>query len=285
MDYSDYTDALGRIVSDALTKTHELHNTIGASGTHEVRKNAHGDTALRLDIEAEEAVLATVRTAGLPVTVHSEEHGVVQLGPRPSIYTGMLDGLDGSSVYKREPGNGGYGTMLAFYAGKRPRYRDYLAAGIMDHGSGNLLLVTQGREVSIISREGTRCTTKTSGAQHLRHGSRYFVDTYFEVNRETFEKPLTGYAPQCLGSTAMHYVALITGTSDLVLECTRKGNLELAVAYPLVKAAGGVIVGLDGEDIANESFHAFGQRSHVPTIAAATPQLAEVVVKRLARQM
>lgn len=282
MDYSDYTDALGRIVGTALMKTHELHNAIGASGATEARRNAHGDMALRLDIEAEGAVLSTIKTAGLPITIYSEEHGIVQLGPEPSSYTGVLDGLDGSSVYKRAPGKGGYGTMLALYDGKKPRYRDYLAAGIIDHGSGDLHLVARGREVSTILSDGTSRATKTSGAQSLRRGARYFVDTYFPVNRKIFEKPLADYAPQCLGSTAMHYAALITGKADLVLECTRKGNLELAVAYGLVKAAGGAIITLDGADIGEQFFRSFGQRSHVPTIAAATPQLALATLKHLA---
>jgi fructose-1,6-bisphosphatase/inositol monophosphatase family enzyme len=205
----------------------------------------------------------------------------VKLGSSPSTYTAVLDGLDGSSVYKRQPGKGGYGTMFALYAGEEPCYRDYLCAGIMDHGSGQLLLAGRGRGVHVSRRGGVPHLTRTSGATGLRLGAQYFVDTYFPINQSTFAEPLAPYGPVRLGSTAMHYALLLTGKADLVLECTRKGNLELAVAYGMVKEAGGGLVTTNGADIGDKMFLQFGQQAHLPTIAAATPELAQALITHL----
>jgi fructose-1,6-bisphosphatase/inositol monophosphatase family enzyme len=43
----------------------------------------------------------------------------------------------------------------------------------------------------------------------------------------------------------------------LALECTRKGNLEIAVAYGLIREAGGVMTTADGEDLGPKGYQTF----------------------------
>ena len=78
---------------------------------------------------------------------------------------------------------------------------------------------------------------------------------------------------QFFGSTAVNFFDMAIGTTDLDLECTRKGNLEFAVGYPLIKEAGGFMVTLDGKSIGPKKFLEFGQNEHVPIITASTIQL------------
>lgn len=54
-------------------------------------------------------------------------------------------------------------------------------------------------------------------------------------------------------SSAIHYVDLAQGKVDLVLECTRKRNLEIAVAFGLINETNGIIVTIDGKSIKNKN--------------------------------
>lgn len=68
------------------------------------------------------------------------------------------------------------------------------------------------------------------------------------------------------------------GLADFALECTRKGNLEIAAAYGLIKEAGGAMVDLEGNDISDQKYLVFGTKENVPIITAATAKLAQKLV-------
>ena len=101
-----------------LERAFVVHETLGQGGEETVEKNQFGDTALKADIECERAIIDYFREIGLSIRIISEEHGVTNLGEHPE-YLGILDGLDGSSVYKRERGVGRYGTMFAVLKGMK----------------------------------------------------------------------------------------------------------------------------------------------------------------------
>src|SRR5689334_15712201 len=98
-------EQLENIVINALYEAYQVHEDLGETGKQLVQKNQFGDTALKVDIEAEQVILTTLREAQLSIRVISEEHGTVDIGDNP-IYLGILDGLDGSGVYKSLRGTG-----------------------------------------------------------------------------------------------------------------------------------------------------------------------------------
>jgi fructose-1,6-bisphosphatase/inositol monophosphatase family enzyme len=108
----------------------------------------------------------------------------------------------------------------------------------------------------------------------------YIVD-YFQINREVFAKRLDGFALECTRSSAVHYTDVARGTADAALECTRKQNLEIAVAYGLVTEAGGVMVTLDGASLGQKLYRAFSQDRHTPIITAATRELADDIIQHI----
>ena len=85
-----------RILQSALHRAYTTHEALGSRGEELVQKNQFGETALRIDIEAEEAVLDFLKESGIPIRVISEEHGKVGIVPSP-VYLGILYGLDGSN--------------------------------------------------------------------------------------------------------------------------------------------------------------------------------------------
>lgn len=273
------------LVVDALTAAYRNHQALGHEGLEEIKKNQFGDTALRGDVEAEATVLEVLRQSGVSFTVKSEEHGEIAIGHDDiTRLLAVLDGIDGSAVYKKQYDTGLYGTLLALYGG--PRYDDYLAAGIMLHATGQLLIAENGKGAQCIDMHTHDATMLHTNKAALTPDSIIFVDTYpdntpdpaaslydyFTGNHITFVQPLeaAGYTTRYTGSSASYYALLSMGEAAMIGESTRKGNLEYATAYPLVREAGGLVVqASNGEDIGPQLFLDYGQASHIPLVSIA----------------
>lgn len=267
------------VALDALTATRRLHDRLGSAGEEVVHKNQFGETALRIDIESEKTIIDAFREAGLPIRIISEEHGTTELAEDPE-FLAVLDGLDGTKTFREQRGTGRYGTMLGIYAGNHPRYADYLFGGVAEHGLDRLIYASTGQGAFVRQNEQDR-PIKTSGSKVLDHQTKYGVDEYFAFNRELY-LPILKHAHQIREFSAeSRYVDVATGDADLGLESSRKGNLEIAAAYGIIREAGGVIVDQHGQDIGSQAYEKFGQDEQVPVITAATPELAGQLVELL----
>jgi len=272
-------EVAAKVCTDALHKAYQVHEALGASGEEVIRENQYAEGALRVDVEIEAAIIQYFDESGLPIRIVSEEHGTVDLNTSPQ-YLAILDGLDGSSVYKASRGIGRYGTMLGLYTGSNPKYGDYLFGGIMEHSANRLLTgvrnkgcwcVEGGREYPIV----------VSTEMALNHDTKIQIDEYWEFNRQFFSAPLSAYNTSSPISSAMHYADLASGEADIVCECTRKGNLEIGVAYGLVTEAGGGIYTASGESIEGKHFLQFSQETQMPIISGATESLVVAMIDLL----
>ena len=81
-------------------------------------------------------------------------------------------------------------------------------------------------------------------------------------------------------SSAIHYADLSTGNVDGVIEATRKANLEIAVAFPLIKEAGGIMFDGNGQSLGNKKYNEFGQENNLIVISAATNSLANDILNK-----
>lgn len=274
------------LVRTALDAAHATHERLGAAGTAIREKNRFGDRALVCDVEAEKAVIEKLAESNLHIRLHSEEHGILELGSGEPVLTAMLDGLDGSGVYARAPGEGRYGTMLAIFDGEDPAYSDYLVGAIHEHANKRIYLARKGGGAEATSPDRTEKLSVAS-ARELDGSTRIYYDRFFEPNRELAEA-LSPLRVTCLEASSIHYADLAAGAVDLVLECTRKGNLEIAVAYALIREAGGVMLTEDREDLGRAKFSTYGQPprpgaadEHRPIVSACTRELAEAALERL----
>lgn len=263
------------ILVRAFRSAFEKHTALGERGLEEVRKNQFGETALRADIEAEEAVLESFSRDGIPVRVISEEHGIVNIGDPK--FLAVLDGIDGTALYKTERNKGKYGTMIGLFQGTDPRYSDYLMGGVMQHATKRALVGIRERGAFAISGNQEQ-PIRTSGHSDFDAKTKIYIDENFEMNQKTFSEPLAGFNTASGKAACLHYADVAEGLADFALECTRKGNLEIAAAYGLIREAGGVIVDLKGADLGSQKYLAFGQKEHVPVITAATKELADKLI-------
>ncbi|MFC1753956.1 inositol monophosphatase family protein [Thermoproteota archaeon] len=270
----------------ALKRSYQVHQELGASGEELDQKNPFGETSLKMDIEAEKAVIDTFREEKVPLRIISEEHGTVDITKDPK-YLAVLDGLDGSKEYKNNRGKGRYATMLGIFSNLNPRYDEYVFGGMMEHTTKRLFFVSKGKGSFVLS-DGKKNPICCSNAKTLsKEKTRIYADVEFDKNRnitfihDIFLSKLKGHKILHQCATAVHYADLVSGEADIILECTRKGNLEMAAAYGLVTEAGGVMVTIDGVSVAGKKYLEFGQNEYLPVISASTMELAKELINQV----
>jgi len=276
---------LKQIIISALHESYKVHEELGESGEEIINKNQFGEGALRVDVECEKVIINYLKEKSIPIRIISEEHGTTDLSDKP-IYLGILDGIDGSKVYKSDRGKGRYSTMFGIFNNLDPIYNDYIFGGIMEHSTNKLFYVSKGKG-SFKRENGKDISINCSNCKQLNKKTRIYTDTEFDRAKnstfinDTYISKLQEYKITCCDSTATHYIDLASGAVDLNLECTRKGNLEMAIGYGFIKEAGGVMVGSEGEDMGNKKYFKYGQDRYVANISASTIDLARELVERI----
>ena len=277
------TDLLIQHCTNALLAAHERVVSLGKEGIVPVQHNQHGDHALAGDIAAEEAVLQYFQAHQLPIRVLSEEHGITDITDAPT-YLVLLDGIDGSIRYERYhegDTDGRFGTLLTLYASLDPSYSDYLFAGSYEHPTRTLYWAS--KEGAYMTKGSDTTPLHTAEHHSFTPETPFYIDSnpaaaHVQLINEIFATPFASYAGSCYLSSAVHYADLASGTVDAVLECTRKGNLEIAYGYSITTSAGGVMLDMQGADIGARKVLEFGMREHIPLVAACQYSLAKECV-------
>lgn len=271
-------ESVFKVFMASLKNAHKRHNDLGAKGLERIQKNQFGENALLADIECEKAVIDTFSDSNLPVRIISEEHGITDIG-NPE-FTAVLDDIDGTALYIKERNIGKYGTMLGVFEGTDFRYQDYLIGAIVQHATGKILLdkKNNGAVVLDAGEEFLQKKLRTSPYGNFDKSLKIYIDEYWDTNKKTFSEPLAGFNVSYHGCSCMYYADVAEGLAHFALECTRKSNLEIASAYGLITEAGGVIVDINGNDIGVQKYLEFGQKEHLPIIAAANRTLAEKLI-------
>lgn len=218
----------------------------------------------------------------MPIRVISEEHGIFDITPNPT-YLGIVDGIDGSSLYKAKWGKGRYATMFGLYPNLDPVYGDCIFSGVMEHATGTLYHALQGQEsvMDILKGSGLRMHKNRRKVMHTSGMSRlegirllYHTREYNDASRRTIGDLPDQFPSEWVVCAAKSYVDIALGLADAEVEVTRKGNLEQMAIFRLMAAAGAVMISLDGRSIEEEHCLSFGQQENVPLITAASLELA-----------
>lgn len=284
---------LRQILIEALLKVYGSHRRLGETGLKIVGINPLGENSLLADHRAEEIVINTLKKHRVPITIVSEEHPTIELG---TDFLAVLDGLDGSNRYIARVKDGDkdarYGTMLAIFRGADPRYDDYIVNGIMEYPTRRLVIASRGEGITLIDPATRKESSVHEPFKTGLNPKRIRADTYSKAKHFSFvvdtyirklpELHLSSDSVS-LKSSAAHYADFALGEVDWVFECTRKHNLEIAVAYGLVREKGGVMVSLDGKDIGSQRYFDFhcDPEDYVAIISAPNLQAARAVIKRL----
>jgi len=123
------------IIAEALKLGREaLRDALRSYGGEIYGRGAYGDLTFKFDIVVEDAIIKYLREKIPSSTIISEEKGVIEASA-PEYFI-LIDPVDGSKNASRG---------IPFYASsivvsKSPRISDIIAAGLIDHVSGDLYL-------------------------------------------------------------------------------------------------------------------------------------------------
>jgi fructose-1,6-bisphosphatase/inositol monophosphatase family enzyme len=266
---------------DALQAAYCEHEILGAAGQDIGLINQFGEAALRLDVACEQRVIELASQRGLPLRIVSEEHGTTDLTEAPEMLA-VLDGLDGSNLYRTERGTAHYGTMLCISSNLDPMYQEYVVSGIMEHSPKARLLIAFEGQGAFLEADGRNQQVQTSGNKALDTAKPILSawDSKWADGLPTHK--LSDCDLQSFGSMAAAFMRLATGEIDVILDITRKRNLEQMIAFGIIRAAGGDAVTKDGESIGRQYFQKFGLNDlqREPIIWASTPELARLIAVR-----
>lgn len=278
-------EEITKIAIDSLNNAAIVHDKLGKEGLKKVKKNQHGDLALTGDIQTEKAVIKILKESKIPLKIISEEHGEINLSKKPK-YLVVLDGIDGTKEYKKSIGKGRYGTILGIFSNLNPSYQDYLFGGMVELSSKKIFYVSKDRGSYVISKNNKN-KIKSKNLSKLTKKTKIYADFEFDKNRgisfikDTFISKLENYNFLYETSMGVHLIDIATGKADLALHSSRKGNLEIAAAYGIIKEAGGIVVDIKGEDIAKRKYLKFGQKKFIPIISASSKRLAKELIKKI----
>lgn len=268
------------ITQSALLEAYKVHQALGLRGEELVQKNQFGETALRVDVEAEEAVIDFLKRENVPIRIISEEHGQVDISPDPK-YLGILDGLDGSNRYQAGRGVERYGTMFGVFSNLDPKYSDYISSGIMEHSTGRLFSADRDAGSFVMIESGERTLLHVSKKDVMDNTTKIYINEYWEVCRKVFLEKLRKFKTADPRAYATYFSDLGSGNVDLVLTCTGKNNLEIAIGYGFVKEAGGFMVDLESEDFGDKKYLEWGQKEQLPVIVAANMTLVQELINNI----
>ncbi|HXK35720.1 MAG TPA: inositol monophosphatase family protein [Candidatus Paceibacterota bacterium] len=271
------------IMIEALQRAYRVHQDLGATGMDVVQKNQFGETALRVDVEIEKAIIAFLQARQVPLRLISEEHGTIDIVSAPR-FLGILDGLDGSNRYQAGRGIEKYGTMFGIFLNSDPVYDDYVCSGIMEHSTCSLFIATKSKGAGVIGRDGRHTVLKVSGHREMNSHTRVYLNRYWEVCRDLFETKVRGSIVSDPRAYSTYFSDLASGVVDLVITSTGKNNLEIAIGYGLVKEAGGEIFDIDCCPLADKKYFGFAQDVHVPILVSANFDLTRAVLNLISSE-
>ncbi len=288
---------LEEIVKTAAMNSFLVHETLGEHGKKKERINAHGEIALTADLECGKAILDTLKNVNMPIRVYSEEDGIVNIGEGEPEYIGVLDGLDGTGAYtgawkKFGRTNGRYGTLFGIFNGTNPFFSDYAVSVFMEHPTKTMFYATHNNGAWKMKIGGEPYRIHTSSTRDLTPQTSVIVDDLFDkilggnLMHTRFIDKLSGVKIRDCGAAQTGYLEVATGNTDAVCELTRKGNLEPAAAYAIIREAGGEIFGRYSkvaESLGDLRYLEFGQKEtdRHEFITGATSDLAKKIIERL----
>ena len=269
---------------ESLIKAYFLQKKLLSNSTiNEFVTNSKGsDKAMRGDFESEEVVIKYLKNHDVPISIKAEEHGRINLG-KQQVYTGVLDGIDGSSALADDPSSR-CGTILSIATGLKPVYNDFFFTGITEYATDKIVYVENEKISAISFSEGGAFVQESSEFRHNLRGKIISVsiddptlykyakgvtegmDKFAEFMNSTFTQPLSKHenkyklGGQC--SSGAMAIDLAEGKVDAVAQIVVKGVYEPPSLYVITKAIGGVAMNRRGEKI-DKSYWEGGEREYI----------------------
>ncbi len=217
---------------------HPLDAREGATGT----QGAGGDQTLRIDADAEQAIVDVIAASGRPCTIVSEERGEVDLGaPTPRL---LVDPIDGSLNAGRVVGH--HAVSIAVASG----------ASIADVEVGYILDLSTDQEWWATVGGGAWLDGRRLGAQHERRTPDGRLELLaIEAADPRHIGPALPVLDdevrrlRALGAIALSLCHLAAGAVDAMLTLSVCRPVDAAAGQLLVRETGGLLEWAPGEPL------------------------------------
>ena len=104
-----------------------------------------------------------------------------------------------------------------------------------------------------MEEDGQRKRLQAADVKTLEGVTLAYLDQFWPTNQRFYQGGLPCLEFVYMRASCIYYEDMAAGLAHLVLECTRKRNLELACGYGLVREAGGATVTPDGQSLAPDA--------------------------------
>ncbi len=232
--------------------------------------NVKGDESYAMDKRMESVIIEYLRERNLPVHVFSEEIGYVEVHPEAT-HLVVFDPLDGSTHYKLGQGILPYGLLISVYKGLKPKLSDIIASGMYE-------VVTE----SGYLYDGTQTTTldgnkvDISQPWTINNKTSTYFDLYYKEAVEKFGPLAQKVHLKWVGSNISSLLYVLKGIGA-VMGSAKMRPEEIGAVASLIKGAGGVVLGLEGQNLLDEPFDI----NSVYPFVAGNKEVAEFVVKNI----
>jgi myo-inositol-1(or 4)-monophosphatase len=265
------------LLAAALELATATIESLGEEGTEEVWGAGVTDISTRGDRAVSRALIDFFKKQEADLVLLSEESGRIELCPTPDCLV-AFDDIDGTDNFFRGRDILPYCTVLSLFEGARPRYRDLLAAGIVEHRSGRTWMAGRGLGATVSTRGRGERAAASSKRESLDRRSLIVVDQYSARERAGELNLLAESAwLKDFGSSALHLAGVASGLFDGFVNLRHKAH-ELAAGYLLIREAGGCLLDLRGRPLDDE---AYDFDATLGIVAAGTRELAMKIVERL----
>jgi myo-inositol-1(or 4)-monophosphatase len=232
---------------------------------------AGGDPIKKVDLEAETAIINTIKESNISFTLISEESGIIEIGKKPKENYIVVDPIDGSTNFSRR---------LPFYATSIAVSNDQTLGGI--HTA----------LVSDLARNHTYIANKKHGA--YKNGERiepseieFFENAIIGVDLNTNQlktlKSLTKVLTMIqhlrhFGANALELCFVADGTLDAFIDIRGKLRItDLAAAFLIVKESGAKISTSDETFLTDKTLF----KKRIALIAAGNSKIYSQLIRAL----
>jgi myo-inositol-1(or 4)-monophosphatase len=271
------TPSARELLEGALRLSMDTLAGLDEDATREVTGGRVTDISTRGDLAVSKALIDFFKQQETGLVLLSEESGRIELGSKPQ-YLVAFDDIDGTDNFFRGRDILPYCTVIALFEGARPRYRDVLAAGIVEHRSKTVWMAERGKGALVSSPGRGARVAASSRRRSLDRRSLVVVDQYSAKERAG---ELAGLARSAwlkdFGSSALHLAGVASGLFDGYVNLRQKAH-ELAAGYLLIKESGGLVCDMEGRSLDEEPYEFEATRG---IVAAGSPELGASMLDSL----
>jgi myo-inositol-1(or 4)-monophosphatase len=231
-----------------------------------LQRGASGDKTFQIDRVAEETVFSMLKEMGIPLTLVSEEMGVVEIkggGDRV-----LIDPIDGSK--NAVSGIPMFCTSIAVSESKR----------LKDLRLAYVLNILTGDEYWAVRGEGSYLNGRPINVDSSTDIKVVLYETQTPGRDVQRILPLLALAnrTRCFGSTALDLCFLAMGAASVYINPALTRSFDFAAGVLIVKEAGGVVTSLTGEEVSDMEL---SMKKTSPLLVSANAEIHQKVLQIL----